>query len=168
VKLSSTSRSPFKLRRGRVGDLDALVDLERELFAAKIFAGHVMSRASIRRFLKSRRSALIVANVGAHLAGYVLVLYRANSKLARLYSIGIAPQFRRQGLARSLLNAAEKVAAGRHRKAIWLEVRENDPAARTLYESSGYRSLGKRLRYYDDRIDALRFEKPLDGIHTPA
>jgi ribosomal protein S18 acetylase RimI-like enzyme len=127
-----------------------------------------MSRASIRRFLKSRRYTLIVAEIGVHLAGYVLVLYRANSKLARLYSIGIATQFRRKGLARRLLNAAEKEAISRGRTAMWLEVRENDPAALTLYESSGYHSFGKRLRYYGDRVDALRFEKSLRGIHTPA
>jgi [ribosomal protein S18]-alanine N-acetyltransferase len=161
------AKAPPRLRHGRIGDLDALVDLERELFADRIFAGHVMSRTSIRRFLKSHRSTLIIAEISAHLVGYVLVLYRSNSKLARLYSIGIATQFRRQGLAQKLLRAAEKAASGRGRNAMWLEVRENDPAARTLYQSSGYRTCGKRPGYYGNRIDALRFEKSLDGIHTP-
>ena len=156
------------LRRGRIGDLDALDALERELFANRLFAGHLISRESFRRFLKRRRSTLIVAEVADKVVGYVLILYRSNSRLARLYSMGIAAQFRRQGLARRLLQAAEREAVNRRRHAVRLEVRDNDRGAIALYNSSGYRSFDKRPGYYDKRVAALLFEKSLQGIHTPA
>jgi len=149
-------------------DLDALAAIERQLFNSRVFAGHLISRASFRRFLASSTPTLLVAAAGAQLAGYVLVLYRANSSLARLYSIGIAAQFRGRGLARKLLRAAEKAAAARGRRAMRAEVRNNDPAAIALYKTSGYHFFGRRRGYYGGSIDALRFAKPLRGSTRPA
>jgi ribosomal protein S18 acetylase RimI-like enzyme len=151
----------LKLRRGRRGDLDALVALERELFNSQIFAGHLISRASFRRLLASPSATFIVAEAGAQIAGYLLVLYRANSLAARMYSIGVAARFRRRGLARRLVAAAEKDAVRRGRKAMRLEVRADDRGTIALYALSGYRRIGRAPGYYGGRLDALRLEKAL-------
>jgi len=151
----------LKLRRGRRGDLDALVALERELFDNRVFAGHLISRASFRRLLASPSATFIVAETSAQIAGYLLVLYRANSLAARIYSIGVAARFRRRGLARRLVAAAEKDVVRRGRKAMRLEVRADDRGTIALYELSGYRRIGRALGYYGNRIDALRLEKAL-------
>jgi ribosomal protein S18 acetylase RimI-like enzyme len=150
-----------ELRPGRPSDAAALDAFEREIFKGRHFTGHVISRASFRRFCVSPSAKLIVAEVGARLAGYVLVLYRSNSCLARMYSIGVAAGLRRRGFARLLLAAAEKDAIDRDREAMRLEVRADDRAALAFYESSGYRCFGRRLGYYGGRIDALCFDKPL-------
>jgi hypothetical protein len=42
-----------------------------------------------------------------------------------------------------------------------LEVHEHNTRAIARYEKSGYRLFGRHRDYYDDRADALRFEKPL-------
>jgi [ribosomal protein S18]-alanine N-acetyltransferase len=164
-------RTAVKLRRGRRSDLDALTALERVIFASHVFAGHIMSRTSFRRLLASPSAAFILAQAGAkagakagaqrQLAGYVLVLYRADSGAARIYSIGVAAPFRRQGLARMLVQAAEKDAVARGRKAMRLEVRADERGTMALYESSGYRRLGRVPRYYSGRVAALRLEKML-------
>jgi ribosomal protein S18 acetylase RimI-like enzyme len=161
--------SPVKLRPGRESDAEALDALEREIFKGRHFAGHLISRASFRRFCDSPSAKLIVAQViaqvgtqvGAHLSGYVVVLYRSNSGLARMYSIGVAARFRRRGFARLLLAAAEKDAIDRRCKAMRLEVRADDRGALAFYESSGYRCIGRRPGYYGGRVDALCFDKPL-------
>ncbi len=54
-----------------------------------------------------------------------------------------------------------------------LEVHEHNGRAIARYEKSGYRLFGRHRRYYDDRVDALRFEKPLGAEpnrrrHRPA
>ena len=51
-----------------------------------------------------------------------------------------------------------------------LEVHEHNGRAIARYEKSGYRLFGRHRRYYDDRGDALRFEKPLvpESRHRPA
>ena len=152
---------PVKLRPGRASDVAALDALEREIFKGRHFTWHLISRASFRRFSDSPSAMLIIAQAGTNLSGYVLVLYRSNSSCARMYSIGVAADFRRRGLARALLAAAERDAIRRGRKEMRLEVRGDDPRALALYESSGYYRFGRRPGYYGGRVDALRFHKLL-------
>ena len=150
-----------RLRRGRRSDLDALAALEREIFKSRLFAGHLISRASFRRLLALPSATSIVAEIKAQIGAYVLVLYRANSGAARMYSIGVARKFRRRGLAGLLVTAAERDAVRRGRKAMRLEVRADDRGTIALYESSGYRRVGRAPGYYGGRVDALRLEKAL-------
>jgi [ribosomal protein S18]-alanine N-acetyltransferase len=160
VRASKPQRDAVNLRRGRRSDLDALDALEREIFKSRLFSGHLLARASFRRLLASPSATFIVAEA-AELAGYVLVLYRAHSSAARMYSIGVTRKFRRRGLARILVAAAEKDAVSRGRKAMRLEVRADERGTIALYESSGYRRVGRAAGYYGGRVDALRFEKAL-------
>jgi ribosomal protein S18 acetylase RimI-like enzyme len=44
-----------------------------------------------------------------------------------------------------------------------LEVRERNRRAIARYKKTGYRLFGRHRAYYDDRADALRFDKPLVG-----
>ncbi|HVU43060.1 MAG TPA: GNAT family N-acetyltransferase [Xanthobacteraceae bacterium] len=151
------SLPPAKLRRGRLADLDALLALERDFFTAD----HVISRRSFRNFITSPRSALIVADVDGKVAGCALVNYRQGSRRGRLYTISVGREFQRRGIARQLMAAAEASARRRGCRFMRLEVRADDAGAIALYESSGYARFGRRRRYYDKRIDALRLEKSL-------
>jgi [ribosomal protein S18]-alanine N-acetyltransferase len=157
------SPPPARLRRGRLSDLDALTALERDFFTAD----HVISRRGFRHFISSPKSTLIVADVGGKVAGCVLVNYRRGSKRARLYTIAVGAEFQRRGIARRLLAAAEKSARSHGYRFMRLEVRADDAGAIALYESSGYARFGRRPRYYDDCIDALRLEKPLAPPEIP-
>jgi ribosomal protein S18 acetylase RimI-like enzyme len=160
VRGSKLQRGAVKLRRGRPSDLDALDGLEREIFKSRLFSGHLLSRASFRRLLASSSATFIIAEAD-ELAGYVLVLYRAHSRAGRMYSIGVARKFRRRGLARMLVATAEKDAVRRGRKTLRLEVRADERGTIALYESSGYRRVGRAAGYYGGRVDALRLEKAL-------
>jgi ribosomal protein S18 acetylase RimI-like enzyme len=144
-------------------DLDALIALERAVFTTDI-----LSRRSFRRFLATPTASLIVAEDGGKLAGYALVLYPPRSKLARLYSIAVAPHSAQRGVGPRLLAAAEQAAWRRQRRAMRLEVHEHNTRAIARYEKSGYRLFGRHRAYYDDRADALRFDKPLRGTDRPA
>jgi [ribosomal protein S18]-alanine N-acetyltransferase len=137
-------------------DLDALLAIEEAVFNTDI-----LSRRSFRRFLATTGATLIVAEDAGKLAGYALVLYPPRSTLARLYSIAVAPHIGRRGVGPLLLAAAEQAARRRGRRAMRLEVHEHNGRAIARYEKSGYRLFGRHRRYYDDRGDALRFEKRL-------
>jgi ribosomal protein S18 acetylase RimI-like enzyme len=139
-----------------MADLDALRALEQAVFTTDI-----LSRQSFRHFLASSGATLIVAEEGGRLAGYVLVLYPPGSKRARLYSIAVAPHIGRRGVGTVLLAAAEAAARRRGRTAMRLEVHEHNTRAIAHYEKSGYLLFGRHSDYYDDRADALRFEKAL-------
>src|SRR6266566_2402749 len=144
------------LRPARLADVDALANLER-----RVFRGDRISRRGFRRFARSPRAALIVAEEDGVLAGYALVLFREGSGIARLYSIAVAPQFAKRGLGSALLSGAEEAAIARDRIAMRLEVHENNAKAIARYRKAGYNLFGRHFQYYSDRGHALRFEKHL-------
>jgi ribosomal protein S18 acetylase RimI-like enzyme len=151
--------SSLRLRPGQSGDLDALLVLER-----KAFLTDHLSRRSFRNFMTSPNAALIVAEESARLLGYALVLFRPRSAIARLYSIAAAVAGR--GIGPMLLAAAEDAAVRRACDTLRLEVHEKNAAAIRRYRKSGYQLFGRHLAYYDDRGDALRFEKKLVAQST--
>ena len=148
----------MNLRPARLADVDVLADLER-----RVFRGDRVSPRGFRRFVRSPRAALIVAEEDGQLAGYALVLVRAGSDIARLYSIAVAPQFAKRGLGSQLLAAAEAAAIARRRKVMRLEVHEANAKAIARYRKAGYDLFGRHFHYYADRGHALRFEKKLKG-----
>jgi ribosomal protein S18 acetylase RimI-like enzyme len=158
--LSNPVRAPVAdigVRKAERGDLDALIALEQ-----RVFATDRLSRRSLRHFLASPTAAVIVAEAqGGRLAGTAIVLFRPRSRVARLYSIAVAPQMGGRGVAAMLLEAAEAAALARHCRTMRLEVHDGNLAAVSRYRKSGYREFGRQARYYTDGGDALRFEKRL-------
>jgi ribosomal-protein-alanine N-acetyltransferase len=147
---------PIRVRRARRSDLAALVELEQ-----RVFATDRMSRASLRRLLASTSSRVILAECGGQLAGAAVVLFRASTVVARLYSIAVVPAMSGKGVAVALLAAAERTARSRRCRCLRLEVHASNAAALARYRKSGYRQFGCYARYYEDGGDALRFEKAL-------
>jgi ribosomal-protein-alanine acetyltransferase len=149
-------QAAIRLRPAVMADLDALEALEE-----RVFTGDRISRRSFRRFLSRPQDELILAEQGGALLGYALVLFRAGTALARLYSIAVAPEAAGQGLGARLLEAAEGAALARDCVLLRLEVRADNARAIALYQARGYRQFGRHERYYQDQQDALRFEKRL-------
>jgi ribosomal protein S18 acetylase RimI-like enzyme len=148
--------APANLRPAVSADIDALLALER-----LVFATDRMSRRSVRRFLTAPTSILTVAEVAGAVAGYALTLFPPRSAAARLYSIAVSPTLTGRGIGATLLAAAEAAAEARDRTAMRLEVYVGNDPAISCYRRYGYREIGTRERYYDDGGDALRFEKRL-------
>lgn len=152
----SRTRADIRIRESSLADLDALVDIENACFDSDR-----LSRRSFRDFIRHGRSTLLVSEGEAGINGYVLILYRRGTALARLYSIALAPSARGGGLAAALMGAGEDIARDHDCLSLRLEVRPDNAAAIALYTRLGYRQFGKYLDYYEDHADALRFEKPL-------
>jgi len=144
------------VRPATLADLDAIQALE-----AASFSHDRLSRRAIRAFIASPRQPLLVAKIGGTLAGYAVLALRANSRLARLYSIAVDQRFGRRGVGRALMHSVEAHAARRGCAALRLEVRKDNGAAIALYESQGYRPIGEYLDYYEDGGAAFRMEKRL-------
>jgi [ribosomal protein S18]-alanine N-acetyltransferase len=147
-----------EIRDADDADLDGLNALE-----GRSFASDRMARRNIRRLIDQKSASLRVAAGKDGVHGYHLVLFRKDSSIARLYSIAVDDRRRGAGLGRRLLADAEAVAAARRKRALRLEVREDNLSAIRLYERRGYRLIGRYARYYADKADALRYEKPLAG-----
>jgi [ribosomal protein S18]-alanine N-acetyltransferase len=151
------------IRRGKSADLDALWDLE-----SRVFATDRMSRRSLRRLLASPSAAAVVAQSDSAIAGVAILLFRSNSRIARLYSLAVAPKHTGRGIASALLAAAEKTARSRKCRWLRLEVHEKNHSAIKVYRKAGYNEFGRHHQYYQDRGDALRFEKRLTRLSRSA
>ncbi|TFL19400.1 GNAT family N-acetyltransferase [Jannaschia formosa] len=86
------------------------------------------------------------------------VLGRTVADEAELLTLVVAAPARRRGLGRRLVAAFEAEARARGAEAAFLEVSADNPAARALYEGTGWRLVGQRTGYYDG-IDALAMRK---------
>jgi ribosomal protein S18 acetylase RimI-like enzyme len=148
-----------QIRRGKLADLDALWDLENQVFATDC-----MSRRSLRRLLTSPSAVAMVARPDGAIAGVAVLLFRLNSKVARLYSLAVAPKHTGRGIASALLAAAERIARSRKCERLRLEVHEKNHGAIKVYRKAGYHEFGRHNHYYEDRGDALRFEKRLTRL----
>ena len=156
ANLARAPASEVRVRPAERGDIDALLKLEQ-----RVFATDRLSRRSLRRFLGSRSAEVLVASENGDLVGTAIVLFRAHSVVARLYSIAVAPHAGGRGVAPMLLDAAEAAAMVRGCRLMRLEVHHTNHAAISRYRKSGYREFGRLRRYYEDGGDALRFEKRL-------
>jgi [ribosomal protein S18]-alanine N-acetyltransferase len=67
---------------------------------------------------------------------------------AEILSIAVAPNHRGRGLSRNLLLTHLGHLAGRGVRTVFLEVEENNQAARRLYDRAGFTVVGRRERYY--------------------
>ncbi|MFW5487460.1 MAG: ribosomal protein S18-alanine N-acetyltransferase [Desulfovibrio sp.] len=75
---------------------------------------------------------------------------------ADIVNIAVLPEFRRKGLGNNLLKGVLQYAARIGIERMFLEVRESNDAARTLYRSNGFTQVGLRAKYYPDNgEDAL-------------
>lgn len=67
---------------------------------------------------------------------------------AELLTLAVAPEARRKGLARDLLTRFEAEAIQRGATRAFLEVAEENAAARALYHAAGWRQAGRRRGYF--------------------
>jgi ribosomal protein S18 acetylase RimI-like enzyme len=144
------------IRRSKPADIEALWELEN-----RVFATDRMSRRSLRRLLASPSALTMVAQADGAIIGVAIALFRANSRVARLYSLAVAPKYTGRGVASALLAKAEKIATRRRCRSLRLEVHERNRSAIKVYRKAGYHRFGRYDHYYQDRGHALRFEKQL-------
>lgn len=146
------------IRSARSSDVDQLVELENYCFESDR-----LSRRSFKYFLSKARAVILVDEEECVVTGYVLLLFHRGTSLSRLYSIAVLPRYRKSGIARQLINAAEAAAMEYGCITLRLEVRVDNAPSIALFKSLGYCQFGRYLKYYEDAADALRLEKRLSS-----
>jgi len=72
-----------------------------------------------------------------------------------LLSIAVRASLRGKGYAKALMEHCHKELAKQGLKKFFLEVRENNVAAISLYEKLGYEKIAERKKYYSDKEGAV-------------
>ncbi|MEI2780403.1 MAG: peptidase C39 family protein [Candidatus Competibacter sp.] len=144
------------LRHATLDDIPALLAIENRCFATDR-----LSRRSFRHLLTHGNAVTLLDEHDGQIRGYVLLLFSRGTSMARLYSIAVHPENGRRGIGDRLLEAAETAALERDCVSMRLEVRRDNPASLALFRRHGYRQFEEAPDYYEDHMDALRFEKRL-------
>lgn len=98
----------------------------------------------------------LLGQAGVFLEGEAdgFVLIRTVADEAEILTLAVRPAARRKGLGARLLRAATARAAAIGATRMFLEVAEDNAAARALYGGLGFEAAGRRPRYYP-RADGL-------------
>ena len=121
------------IRRGGADDLDAVAAIQRASpGAARWNAADYLDRE------------FLVALEGDRVVGF-LVARTLVAGEREILNLAVAPDFRRKGVARALLDGALQGFRG----SVFLEVRESNRVAQEFYKSLGFKELSKRTGYYD-------------------
>ncbi|MFV0482136.1 MAG: GNAT family N-acetyltransferase [Campylobacteraceae bacterium] len=144
------------LRYANLEDLKALCEIESELFNENNFP---LSRESFRYHIKHK--AIFVYEKDSNPVGSVLVLFRTNSKTARIYSLGIKNAFQGLGIAKILFEKALLHVKENGKDFAKLEVRVDNQKAIKMYEKYGFTCKRVLKEYYLDKCDGLEMFKTL-------
>jgi ribosomal-protein-alanine acetyltransferase len=169
------------MRRARVTDLDRIMRLERATFTDDAWPEAAMRRelesehgyylvaiddAPAGADDDDGRSADDAAEgdpaghddettLDPSLLGYAGLLAPKGGGQGDVQTIAVAPAARGMGLGRGLMHALITESRRRGVAELFLEVRADNPIARSLYRSLGFEEIGVRPRYYRHGIDAV-------------
>lgn len=145
------------IRPATTDDLAELVRIETTSFVTDR-----LSRRSFRYLMSKGNAAILVDALEETVCrGYAIVLFNRGTSLARLYSIAVDPAHQRQGLGRTLLDAAAEEARRRAAAYMRLEVRADAVEVQHFYRAYGFRKFALQPHYYEDDVAAVRMEKSL-------
>lgn len=103
---------------------------------------------SIAELIEHPAAAALVAQMREPkaMAGFIIGQLAADE--AEILSIGVAPEWQRRGLARTMIEGLARAATRAEAKRIYLEVAEDNAAATALYDNLGFAEVGRRKDYY--------------------
>ena len=147
-----------EVRKMSESDVDAVCVIERECFSAEAWP-----RDDFEALASGDGGEVWTALVAADaetVCGYICGSCVAGE--LEIGSVAVAHEFRRKGLARRLISELETRTGAQK---AFLEVRKSNTAARTLYESLGFREIAVRKNYYDKPPEDAVIMKKLCAEH---
>lgn len=140
-------------------DIPALLAIENASFQ-----GDRISQRSFYHLLMRANAVTLIDEKDQQVRGYLTLLFRSTSPIARIYSIATHADFLRQGVAAKLLRVAEQLALNAQCDAMRLEIRHDNIASLTFFQAHDYQLFGEYKSYYHDGMNAHRLQKSLTHL----
>jgi [ribosomal protein S18]-alanine N-acetyltransferase len=165
-----SSETILHIRPGTAADIPHILTLERH----SATAGHWSEQQYREAFHPESPARLLLVAAeasaprasgptsvkGSAIQGFLVAHHLAPEW--ELENIVVAPAARHRGIGKRLLEALFDAARETNSSAVFLEVRESNTAARTLYEGSGFEPTGRRPSYYaSPSEDAILYRRAL-------
>jgi ribosomal-protein-alanine N-acetyltransferase len=138
----------IELRKLTADDLTGIEEIERISYPTP------WSRSMFASELAKPSSICVGAFEGDVLVAYMIISRYVDAW--HVMNIAVAPDYRRRGVARMLLEHLFDATQRDARRGYTLEVRVSNTGAQKLYEQMGFKPRGLRRGYYtDNREDAI-------------
>lgn len=152
---SDGSLNPY-IRPATKYDLESLFNLEDICYKEETF-----SRKQVKYLLLKAKSIVLISIIEDKTIGSIIILLRRHIFNARIYSLNVHPEYRRKGIASSLMDHAFDLLRENGYKKVTLEVGINNKAAQNLYRSKGFAVDRILYDYYRNGDDALHLIRKL-------
>lgn len=142
------------IRTMNVSDVPQIAALENRCFSDP------WSERSVASELENPLSLWLVDEREEKVVGYIGS--QSVPPEADVMNLAVAPEYRRQGIGRALLETLIRLLHNGGMESLTLEVRETNMPALALYTALGFREVGRRKKYYvNPTEDALILRKEL-------
>jgi [ribosomal protein S18]-alanine N-acetyltransferase len=137
--------------------IDQLFQIEEQCFDQEAF-----SKRQIAYLLTDYNTIAFVAKANEVIAGFIIaqVEVEENTEFGHIITINVVPNFRRKGIGKRLLQEIETLLKKKGIEESRLEVREDNHSAIKLYQTFGYKTIGKLENYYGKK-HGVYFQKTL-------
>lgn len=141
-------------RQASIADLNKIVSLENKCFSE----ADRFSRKNLLRMIQNPMKSILVDLIqfDETIVGYAVYLTRMTSKKIRLYSICIDPQYSGKGIGQQYLLMRLKEFPSY--KEIYLELRESNLPALSLYKKLGFQFQKNLPSYYPDGENGIKLK----------
>ena len=147
--MSAQLKAQASYRPMRPGDLAAVADLEKSLYAFP------WSLGNFRDSVEAGYDCWVACD-GERVIGYAILMVALDE--AHLLNFAVGSGWQNRGIGRDFLTFILDVARGAKVQMVYLEVRPSNLAARHLYRKAGFQQIAIRPSYYPahgGREDAL-------------
>ncbi len=137
------------IRKMITDDADAVAEIEKKSFPVPWNRKMFWEEA-----VNENAEYLVVENPEGKVIAYAGIWISFEE--AQVMNVAVDPDFRGAGIGKKIFTALIEVAKLRGATAMTLEVRPSNTVAVNMYESFGFKSVGRRKKYYlDNNEDAL-------------
>jgi ribosomal-protein-alanine N-acetyltransferase len=145
------------LRPMRLPDLLEVEKLEQVIFS------DAWPKDAFEEYLDNLNAGGWVAVVPSRIIGYACCWF--DSGQAHLTNMAVDSAYQRKSVAKRLMALILGLARERECELIYLEARISNEAARRFYETLGFETVNRRIRYYQHPVeDALVMVQRLDSV----
>ncbi len=145
-----------EIRQATLSDLEAIFSIEKNSFFLYYF-----SKSQLKYLIHRAKAVSFVYCKNSLIVAYAILLTPTALNQARLYSLAVHKDFRKQGIATALLQYSCEIAKLKGYKKIALEVRCDEKNTISLYERFGYVIKKRLTSYYENGLDGFKMLKIL-------
>ncbi|HOT06591.1 MAG: putative N-acetyltransferase [Methanosaeta sp. PtaB.Bin039] len=142
----------FSVRQARLSDLPSLMEIEAQCFPEET----AFPQGMFVFLIRNARTLVAFKHTG-EVAGFIIGY--PSGRTGIIYTLDVAPIFRRRGLATLLLSSLEVELGRCGARRFRLEAARDDPVARHLYRQAGYVEKEALRDYYGPGRWAVRMWK---------